>query len=327
MPPSPAAPAPFMRRALPPDPRPPSNLRPPAVLDEFMEQNTRTGTGRVVEQKRQLVSAADWFAQQEAAEKAERERREAEWEEGDEEDELAAPVPLAAGAGAGAGEGSSELTEEDLNRGTLVRLNQKRRDQEAAEVAARAHLRTKALAERLGAVEDEELTDKEMARAMQQGYMKPREVSKWDCETVLSLRSNLDNHPGTICDNAGGGGPGRITLSSKSGMPVGFVGLGRGQRGDLGAIAEGDGAPDSDEEMDEAEWDGEDGDGNLGATRGRGAHKETKEERKARKAAVKEAKRQARERKKGTKQEFKDAEKDIAKREASAGHGVSAMRL
>ncbi len=56
---------------------------------------------------------------------------------------------------------------------------------------------------------------------------------RWDCESVLSLRSNLDNHPARIAEpghgsrkpQAGlaasvGGQPGRITLSAKTGLPI-----------------------------------------------------------------------------------------------------------
>jgi len=62
------------------------------------------------------------------------------------------------------------------------------------------------------------------------------EDARWDCESVLSLRSNLDNHPALLAE------PGRprrgcfaarpdpgaaaapIRLSAKTGLPVGFTG-------------------------------------------------------------------------------------------------------
>ena len=56
---------------------------------------------------------------------------------------------------------------------------------------------------------------------------------RWDCESVLSLRSNLDNHPARISEPGHGRKPRsgstasaaqhptRITLSAKTGLPVG----------------------------------------------------------------------------------------------------------
>ncbi len=56
---------------------------------------------------------------------------------------------------------------------------------------------------------------------------------RWDCESVLSLRSNLDNHPARIAEPAhsrkprtgfgaapDAGRPARIVLSAKTGLPV-----------------------------------------------------------------------------------------------------------
>ena len=57
---------------------------------------------------------------------------------------------------------------------------------------------------------------------------------RWDCESVLSLRSNLDNHPGRISEPArrlraprgtsqlgSSVGAAQITLSTKTGLPLG----------------------------------------------------------------------------------------------------------
>ena len=70
---------------------------------------------------------------------------------------------------------------------------------------------------------------------------------RWDCDSVLSLRSNLDNHPARIAEpghsrkpRAGsaasvGGQPSRITLSAKTGLPVSAAeqtGAGRRSGGD-----------------------------------------------------------------------------------------------
>ena len=74
-------------------------------------------------------------------------------------------------------------------------------------------------------------------------YFKAKEVAQWDCESILSTYSNLDNHPVRIMeprrqsrkkqgrlptspDEAPGSDrelPRRIVLSSKSGMPVGVL--------------------------------------------------------------------------------------------------------
>ena len=104
---------------------------------------------------------------------------------------------------------------------------------------------------------------------------------RWDCESVLSLRSNLDNHPGRIAEPghsrkprtdfaaSGSGQPTRITLSAKTGLPVSDAtrtGTGR-QPGDGEAFTA---SPQ----------------GGSAAPPRRG---ETAEEKKARKAATKEA--------------------------------------
>ena len=113
------------------------------------------------------------------------------------------------------------------------------------------------------------------------------EEPRWDCESVLSLRSNADNHPALL------GEPGRrrwrpdptaspaIRLSAKTGLPVGFTGAAneRGGRygGGVGSAAGatggcGDGASAA-------------GDSVASAARRRG---ESAEEKRVRKAAVKE---------------------------------------
>eukprot|EP00955_Chlamydomonas_euryale_P055198 356057-Chlamydomonas_euryale.AAC.1 len=149
---------------------------------------------------------------------------------------------------------------------------------------------------------------------------------RWDCESVLSLRSNTENHPGRISEpqrrpggRAGGGVGGIIKLSAKTGLPS-TVPL----RTAAIPEEEGDGA------------DGIDGDGADGASasssecagsvvapeRKKG---ESAEERRARKAAVKAAQREARASKKALKTMFKDEssrqKKAAAGRNATAGAG------
>lgn len=192
----------------------------------------------------------------------------------------------------------------------LVRLHRRRAEEEEQEEATIAHERTKELVKRFvdeGAMEGSGDGDGTLAKEMRSGYLKRREVSKWDAETVLSLRSNLDNHPGTLDAPRRG----KIRLSSKTGLPVGYVGA-EGRERKLEEVAEGEEEGEEEEErvMVEARKKGE-----------------TKEERKARKQAVKEAQREARQRKKGLKTAFTEAKKEESKRQAVGGHGVSAMRL
>lgn len=130
----------------------------------------------------------------------------------------------------------------------------------------------------------------------------PRE--RWDCESVLSLRSNGSNHPSQIA--AEGSRQRRrepqdlVSLSNKTGLP-------------LASVREGSGS----------ESDGED-EGlqrlNLGAARQAG---ETADEKRARHAAVKEAKRAARQSKKELKGVFA-AERKRAQRHAATNKGAKA---
>ena len=153
-------------------------------------------------------------------------------------------------------------------------------------------------------------------------------AEQWDCETIVSLRSNQDNHPALL---GGGGGTGktkgkgkgmdggvgeeegmeapprRIALSSKSGLPLGYVPSrgpvrGGGAAARWGASAAAAGAPGSLSGSEEDEDDGE-GDEVVGKRPDPTARKpgETPEERKARKAAVKSDRRDARASKSATK--------------------------
>lgn len=129
-----------------------------------------------------------------------------------------------------------------------------------------------------------------------------------DCESVLSCCSNLYNHPGKIGDEQGPRrrsrkagssvsvpvvNAGLIQLSSKTGLPLGV----RGEAVGLSGVSE----EGSDSDADTDAWDDR---VNLGQARGKG---ESTDDRKSRKAAVKEAKRVARQRKKESKQVFSAA--------------------
>lgn len=73
-----------------------------------------------------------------------------------------------------------------------------------------------------------------------------QEAERWDCESILSLTSNLENHPAKIVEpqrRTGGRGGGLIRLSAKTGMPVAM----RGGGGVVGATI-----PEEGEEGEEA---------------------------------------------------------------------------
>ncbi|KAK9819819.1 hypothetical protein WJX72_002761 [[Myrmecia] bisecta] len=120
------------------------------------------------------------------------------------------------------------------------------------------------------------------------------QAERWDCESVLSLRSNLDNHPAQIGESGMKPRLGQralahqIRLSGKTGMPVGYVGpqkkaaseSGQELRDDASVLSHSSPLPPR--------------------VKGEGA-----EEKKQRKQAVKEAKRDARATKKDLKVMYK----------------------
>jgi hypothetical protein len=138
------------------------------------------------------------------------------------------------------------------------------------------------------------------------GLMELDRGERWDCESVLSLRSNLDNHPGRIVEpqrRMGARGGSGIALSAKTGMP-----LATGVTGAMSAHQQHPPARIDEEGNEEGEqgeegWDGEEAGGDGSAfERRRG---ETAEERRARKAAVKAMRRDNRAAKKELKGMFK----------------------
>jgi len=137
-------------------------------------------------------------------------------------------------------------------------------------------------------------------------YLQEKKQAEWDCETVVSTYSNLENHPQLLDDDIQ-----RIKISKKTGIALGVL-PGPRSRGALKAVSE-----------DEAESDEEAV--NLGAAR---IKNETKEEKKQRKKMLQEEKRQRRSEKKSLKQEFKTEEgrqkSVIAK---NPRHGVSVKHL
>ncbi|KAL4443797.1 hypothetical protein ABPG75_011534 [Micractinium tetrahymenae] len=167
-------------------------------------------------------------------------------------------------------------------------------------------------------------------------YYEPRERERWDCESVLSLRSNLDNHPGRISEPRGGNRRPRSTAGSSAALPGdgGIIRLGRmgipmgvlPPRRGAGAAAEQQQQQQQQEEG--AEEGASEGQAPVAAVavpheRRKG---ETAEEKRARKAAVKDAKRSAREQKKELKGLFKEAAV-AAQRLAATAQPQAALKL
>ena len=115
-------------------------------------------------------------------------------------------------------------------------------------------------------------------------YVYEKEEPEWDCETVVSTYSNLENHPKLLDDDLR-----RIKLSKKTGIALGILPEKQSKK-QLAALLE-------DEEDDEED----DYRPNLGKARSK---KETPAEKKARKQALKDEKRARREEKKGLRSEF-----------------------
>jgi len=111
------------------------------------------------------------------------------------------------------------------------------------------------------------------------------EIEQWDCETILTTYSNLENHPKLV------GPVQRIRLDPKTGMPLGTV----------LPFAKEAAIP---EETDD--YDSDQASVNLGAKRDK---KESAAEKKARKDAVKADKAAARQRKKESTAEMRAAPK------------------
>lgn len=149
---------------------------------------------------------------------------------------------------------------------------------------------------------------------------------RWDCESVLSLRSNLENHPGKIVEpqkRMGARGGGTIKLSTKTGMPAAYAA--RPNLADK-AIPEDQEVGEVDDESEDESGSGSDGEApsvagttmSMIAARRKG---ESADEKKARKAAVKEAQRASRAAKKELKTMFKQEAAKVKKQTANKGAG------
>ena len=148
-------------------------------------------------------------------------------------------------------------------------------------------------------------------------YLKPKEKLQWDCETIISTYSNLDNHPvqlvsatgprgktsSSIANDSGRQEPKRITLSQKSGLPLGVLPTKQSTAGAEGTISR----------------------ENKGAARNK---KETREEKKIRKMRVKEERQEKRKTKSQLKMAFKNDELEQQKRVAHQKlGGVSTFKI
>ena len=168
-------------------------------------------------------------------------------------------------------------------------------------------------------------------------YLRNAPRESWDCETIVSTYSNLENHPSVIDEPHGGSSAGRgkgrgpsrkgdgdpslIRLSETNGLPVDYVrsrrAKGRGgsmlTAANLAAIGE---ANEGDDDVGETGACDDSDDVDVGEEwrsniRRKG---ETPEEKKARKAAVKAGRRDARAAKKGLKTTFKQEQREMGKK-------------
>ncbi|KAI8331525.1 Low temperature viability protein-domain-containing protein [Chlamydoabsidia padenii] len=130
-----------------------------------------------------------------------------------------------------------------------------------------------------------------------------RKRQTWDCQSVISTYSNLENHPQLISDR---GPKKKISIDPKTGMPILLENDCKSQKKKGSRYKKAD---QSDEEALDEDNEEEDDDDyepvNLGERRIKG---ETKEQKKERKQAIKEAKKNRREEKKSTKAAFKSEE-------------------
>ncbi|CAO3591665.1 unnamed protein product [Absidia cylindrospora] len=135
-----------------------------------------------------------------------------------------------------------------------------------------------------------------------------RKHQTWDCQSVISTYSNLENHPHLISDRSPRK---KISIDPKTGMPILMENSNRKTQRKSSKLRHSDAHSDDDEEQgddnDDEDDDEEDDDerANLGERRSKA---ETKEQKKERKQAIKDAKKNRREEKKSTKAAFKSEE-------------------
>jgi len=173
--------------------------------------------------------------------------------------------------------------------GSGTALRAKLSETARARVHARGAARAADVAGAAEEEEDEQVADTgpiEIAEYSAKSFNKD-----WDCESILSTRSTLYNHPTRIVDDSK-----KIKVDPKTGLPITRI-RSRGRNN-------------PDETPEDASDAGEDSDEeeplNEGVPRNR---KETAEEKKERKQAIKDEKRMRRLEKKATKEAFRDEEK------------------
>ncbi|CAO3641707.1 unnamed protein product [Cunninghamella blakesleeana] len=156
--------------------------------------------------------------------------------------------------------------------------------------------------------EDEEKAKKQRSKSnLDDPWARPEQRKKatWDCQSVLSTYSNLENHPTLISDR---GPKKKISIDPKTGMPI-LVEDDRTKNRKKNSkynksVNEENNNEDDNEEDDDEDEDEEDRP-NLGVRRSKA---ESKEDKKLRKQAIKDAKKNRREEKKSTKAAFKNEE-------------------
>jgi protein LTV1 len=157
-----------------------------------------------------------------------------------------------------------------------------------------------------------------------------KEVPQWDCETIVSTYSNLDNHPAVI--SAASTRP-KIRLSRKTGLPLSLSQTTRpGTRpagpgaGGLAIVSENVAGEATDSDAGEAS-DGEASDDEFGFetvvdTAAKRDRTETKEEKRARKKAVKLERARRRAAKKSRTGAFKEEGKRMRSQKVGRGKGM-----
>lgn len=155
-------------------------------------------------------------------------------------------------------------------------------------------LRREAKNEKLGEthggaiVEDDHVTNTKL-----DGMLKSPQRQEWDCETILTTYSNLENHPKVVAE------PSRVKIAVNSkGMPFDVEDDAR-ERLEKKLQREREAEEEAEAQALEEEEE------EVVVVPNERARGETTEERKARKKAVKEARKQRRETKKSTKEAFK----------------------
>ncbi|CEM21983.1 unnamed protein product [Vitrella brassicaformis CCMP3155] len=131
------------------------------------------------------------------------------------------------------------------------------------------------------------------------------EKEQWDCETILSTKSNLYNHPYKISKAAATAAnpPKKIPIDTRRDLPADYTGASSGSRGAPPPIPEGDLL-----QLPE-----------VNTTRRKG---ETAEERRERKKAVKDAKKLVRTMKKENQVLLKEAKKEVAVKKQAGRYDV-----